>query len=145
MYCTVTDYQNLYGEAELRQLTDRDRSGAVDATVFGEVEAGIQDVINDYLLAPGSRVDPSSLPYATVPARLVQVAAALIRHKLFGVARSEAVVEDYKEALRYLESVAAGKIVPGGTAAVAAAAPAWGETEITSAGGRVFGEDDSFL
>lgn len=144
MYCTSAQYSALYSEAECRQLTDRARSGAIDEEVFGAMEGGVRSLIDDYLMAPGSRIDPATLPYATVPERITQIAAALIRYRLYGVNRSAAVIADYEEALAYLKSVAKGDIVPGGSTAIEAARQAYGESEVVS-GDRIFGRDTSFI
>jgi phage gp36-like protein len=144
MYCTAAQYEELYGADERQQLTDRERTGLADETVYEGVEAGVRSLINDYLLAPGSRVDHASIPFSDPPDRIVQVAAAIIRYRLFGVSRSDAVKEDYKEAMDYLKQVSRGDIVPGGVAAAETARASYGESAVVSAG-QVFNRDTSFI
>lgn len=144
MYCTAAQYEALYGAAEREQLTDRNQTGSADETVYEGVEAGVRSLINEYLLAPGSRVDYTSIPFSDPPERIVQVAGAIVRYRLYGVSRSEAVIADYKEAMDYLKAVARGELVPGGVAAVEAARESHGESTVVS-GDQIFNKDSSFI
>ena len=106
MYCTQSDLINRFGETELLQLTDRNRTGVIDDVVVAQAIADAGAEIDGYIC---SRVD---LPLAEddVPALLRLYACDIARYRLFDDGAFEQVTERYNIALRYLRDVAGGKV-----------------------------------
>jgi phage gp36-like protein len=77
-----------------------------------------------------------SLPLASVPPILTQYACDIARYRLYGDAAPEVVVNRHKDAIRFLERVAAGQIGLG----VTGIAPVAGSIS-TNAPSRVFSAD----
>jgi phage gp36-like protein len=111
-YATVQQLINRFGEAELIQLTDRptradpENAGTIDADVIEQAIADADAEINSYLTA-------YTLPLAVVPANLVRIACDITRYYLYDDQMIDIVEARYKNAIRYLEQVAAGKIALG--------------------------------
>lgn len=134
-YCTRDDMISRYGQEELVQLTDRSRIGAVDDT---ELSAKIADAgaeIDGYV---GTRY---TLPLSPVPLALVRVACSIAWFHLHRFERPDYVKDEYKNAVRFLEAVSAGKVSLGADAAGAQPAAASGAD--MEGGGRVFGRSDT--
>ncbi|MFZ2447497.1 MAG: DUF1320 domain-containing protein [Syntrophobacteraceae bacterium] len=108
-YCTIDDIRNQLEEVRLVQLTDDEGTGAV---VEARVDRAIGDAdeeINGYL---GARI---AVPVSPVPESLRRLSADLAIYNLFS--RREKVpehrIERYRNAVRFLEQVALGKISLG--------------------------------
>lgn len=136
MYCTQTDIEERFGLAELTQLTDRTRSGVVDAVAVARAATDAAAEIDGYLAGR------YSLPFEVTPTVLVRLACDIAIYNLFAVRRNGGMVEDvrnrYKDAVRLLENISNGKVMLGATpppastddAVVMVSAPvAWGREQ----------------
>ena len=132
-YCTPKNLIDRFGEAELVQLTDRDRLGVIDETVLAQAVSDADAEINAYLAA-------YPLPLAIVPANLTRIAADIARYHLYDDQMIDSVQERYKAAIRYLEQVASGKISLGPDAAGVKPDAAGDDVAFTS-DAPVFGRD----
>ena len=121
-YADLAALEDRYGAAEIVQLADRDRDGVADLGVLAVAQDSADRLIDSYLETGGYTV-----PVAAPPAVLVACSAALQRYDLFDDARPEAVVEDWKFWILWLQGVAAGKILLSlpGAAEPAAGSPAY--------------------
>lgn len=108
-YATAADLIDRFGECEVRQLSDRDGTGLVDAAVLALAILHAGDEIDAYL---GGRY---SLPLASVPRLLVGVCCDIVRYRLCGteVQETEPARNRFKDAIRLLESVRDGKLTLG--------------------------------
>lgn len=102
-YCTLDDLTDLFGEAEILQLTDRDQDGLPDAAYVAAVLADASAEMDAYL-----RVR-YALPLSETPARLRAVACDIARFRLYPLAVPEAVRQRYEDSRLYLKDVAAGR------------------------------------
>ena len=118
-YATQQDLIDRYGEQEVIQLTDRADPPAetIDAAVVAKALADAGAMIDGYL---GGRY---TLPLATVPPVLTGYAGDIARYRLYGDAAPDRVEKAYRDAIRFLEMVAAGKISLGAGAPAVAGAP----------------------
>ncbi len=102
-YCTLTDLTDVFGEAEVRQLTDRDGDDLPDAGYIAAVLADVDAEIDGYL-----RVR-YALPLSAVPNRLRALACDMVRYRCYPLAAPEAVRQRYEDARSYLKDLAAGR------------------------------------
>ena len=111
MYCTQADIEARFGQAELVQLTDRSRTGTVDAVAVAQAIGDATAEIDVYLATR------YTLPLSAVPPVLVRVACDLAVYHLFAARRSGGVVESvrdrYKDAVRLLENISKGSVTLG--------------------------------
>lgn len=99
-----------FGEQELIGLTDRDGSlGEINDAVLNQALADANAMIEPYL---GGRYD---LPLSETPPVLIRIACDFARYCLYDEAMSEVVKQRHDEGLRFLERVAAGKVLLGGS------------------------------
>lgn len=103
-YATLSDLIARAGEAEVRQVADRDRNGLPDEDVVTAALTHADNVVNGYVR---TRYD---LPLATVPDLVRTWAVSIARHFLHRNGPPEHVVADYKDALAALKDLAAGRI-----------------------------------
>jgi len=133
-YCTIDDIRKQVREAELIGLTDEEDTGAVvESVVTAAIEsAGVE--IDGYL---GGRY---ALPLVTVPAILTKLAADIAVYNLYalGDGPPESRKERYDNAVRFLRSVAEGKISLG---ANDPAGTGTADKPTVSAGEAVFSQD----
>jgi len=132
-YVTQQNLIDRFGQEELIQLTDRTQSGAIDAAVINKALADADAEINGYLSAK------YTLPLNPVPVVLERIAGDVARYFLYEDRVTEQVERRYKDALRFLESVAKGTIRIGVDAANQAPAASGGPQY--SAPDRVFTAD----
>lgn len=104
MYCTVADLVSRYGEAEIRQLSDRKRTGDIDVVVVDMAIADAGAEIDGYLAGR------YTLPLLQTPELLRLYACDIARYRLFEDGAYEQVTERYNNALRYLRDLAAGRM-----------------------------------
>lgn len=108
-YCTLSDILERIDEDRLIQLTDDEGTGAVSETRVATAIADADGLIDGYV---GTR---HAVPLDPVPAIIKTYSAVIAIYNLFGrrdrVPDSRA--QDYKDAVRFLELVAAGKISLG--------------------------------
>lgn len=133
-YATKTDMIARFGEAEVITLTDR--TGSLDA---------VDDAVLDAALAEAdAEIDPylaprHVLPLASVPKILAGFGCDIARYRLCGagVTATEEARNRYKDAIRFLENVASGKIGIGLDASNNVARPA-NTVQFKEPVGRVF-------
>lgn len=108
-YASRADMEARFGEREVIALTDRQGAGAVNEAVLTEALEAADDEINGYLRGR------YGLPLPTVPRLLSRVACDIARYRLCGteVTETEPARNRYKDAVKLLESIAAGKISLG--------------------------------
>ena len=126
-----------FGEPEVIALTDRENLGVVDDVVLDGALAEADAEIDPYL-APRHQ-----LPLASVPKILTGFACDIARYRLCGagVTETEEIRNRYKDAIKFLENVASGKIGLGLDAANNVAKPA-NTVQFAEATGRVFGRSE---
>lgn len=110
MYATRDEMVTRFGEGEVIALTDRVFAGAVDETVLaGALEAaGVE--IDGYI---SSRYQ---LPLAQPPKILTGYACDIARYRLCGSGTrvTDDIRDRYRDAVKFLELVAGGKVTLGG-------------------------------
>lgn len=109
MYATQSDMVLLFGEKEVRQITDRLLTGAIDTPVLTDALQLASDEIDAYI---GSRYP---LPLASTPRLLMRVCCDVARYRLLGsdVQETEAARNRYRDAIRTLEQVRDGHMSLG--------------------------------
>lgn len=107
MYATRAALIDRFGEAELIQLTDRERLGVIDDTVLDQAIADAAHEIDSHLAGR------YTLPLATVPPVLTRVACDVARYRLYDDAAPEEVRNRYKDGVRWLEALARGTVSLG--------------------------------
>ena len=108
-YATITAMKQRYGERDLIYLSERD-DGPADVINTAVIEQAINDasdVINGYL---AGRYE---LPLVTVPNLLEQFCCDIARYKLGTNDVPEHVETRYKDAIKFLMSVAKGELSIG--------------------------------
>lgn len=135
MYTSEQHLTDEFGELEMIQLTDRGEppSGAIDTQVVARAIEKADAEIDGYLAGR------YALPLASVPRLLVGVACDLVRFYLYKDVAPDLVVSRYKNAVRLLEAIAAGKVNLGLDAANQA--PTGANVVQFPASGKVFGRD----
>ncbi|MBB1293015.1 gp436 family protein [Pseudoalteromonas sp. SR41-4] len=108
-YATITAMQQRFGERDIIYLSERE-DGPVDVINTAVIEQAINDasdVINGYL---AGRYE---LPLVTVPNLLEQFCCDIARYKLGTNDVPEHVETRYKDAIKFLMSVAKGELSIG--------------------------------
>lgn len=105
-YTTLADMTDRYGERLLIDLTDRADvpTGEIDADVVARAIADAEALIDGYLAAR------YALPLVEVPGLVVTVAQQIAFWNLHLHDPSPKTAEDYKSAIRSLESISKGTI-----------------------------------
>lgn len=106
-YCTQADLVSRFGEEELIQLTDRDRTGAINTTVLQSAIADASAEVDGYL---GGRY---VLPLPHVPPVLSRICADLVRYYLYDDVPRDQVRQRYEDAVAFLKSIAKGQVSLG--------------------------------
>lgn len=110
-YATLSDLIERAGEAEIRQIADRDRDGAIDADVIESALINADNLVNGYV---ATKYD---MPLPSVPDLVRSWAVSIARYFLHHNGAPEHVVRDYDNALAALKDVVAGKatlsVAPG--------------------------------
>jgi phage gp36-like protein len=106
-YCTLQQLTDRVGEAMLIDLTDRAevRNHAVDAAVVARAQADADATIDGYLAAR------HSLPLATIPAMIADIAQAITLWKLHITEPEAKIKADYDAAMRALRDIANGTVI----------------------------------
>lgn len=132
-YAAKSDMIARFGEAEVIMLTDRENLGVIDVAVLDAALAEADAEINPYL-APRH-----TLPLTSVPKILAGFACDIARYRLCGagVTATEEVRNRYKDAIKFLDSVASGKLGLGLDPANSVAKPA-NTVQFGAPNGRVF-------
>lgn len=131
-YATQNDMTARFGEDELVELTDRDRAGTVDAGVLEAVLVDASAEIDSYLAGR------YAVPLAQAPRFLSGLCCDIARYRLCGSGTrlTEVINERYRNAVRFLEKVAAGAVSIGPIAG--GAVPAADNPVIFNSGGKAF-------
>ena len=104
VYATQQDMVDRYGEAELRDFSDRTGLGQIDATVVAQALASAEAQIDGYV---GTRYD---LPLPEVPPLLVDLACKIARFRLQKDGAIGRAREDYEDARATLKDLSTGKV-----------------------------------
>jgi phage gp36-like protein len=125
-YCTYTDLETAFGEAELIQLTDRQSAGVVNEAVLDAAIAAADAEINQRLRAKGWTV-----PIATSSPDLLRIAQDITRFFLHVDVAPEPVKDAFDRAIKKLDNYVKGLVdLDLGSPAPAAASGA-GDVEFT--------------
>lgn len=110
-YAVQADMVSRFGNDEVVALTDRDQAGVIDATVLSNALDAAAAQIDTYLSGR------YALPLQIVPRYLVTVCCDIARYQLcVGSTRGTEEIETrYKDAVRFLELAASGKVTLGVT------------------------------
>ncbi|MGR3981761.1 gp436 family protein [Pseudoalteromonas sp. 1181_04] len=108
-YATITAMQQRFGERDLIYLSEREDGpvGVINTAVIEQAINDASDVINGYL---AGRYE---LPLVTVPNLLEQFCCDIARYKLGTNDVPEHVETRYKDAIKFLMSVAKGELSIG--------------------------------
>ncbi len=138
-YATQQDMIKAFGEREIVALTDRERTGALNAAVLDHALEQADGEINPYL------VNRVNIPLSVVPPILVTHACNIARYRLTGseAMETEIIERRYKDAMRFLEMVAAGKVSLGVDAQGEQPTPPTGGAVQFSSGGHVFSREST--
>lgn len=109
MFATVDKMVDRFGMDELVALSDRNNAGVIDYQVVQAALASATDEMSPYL------INRYELPFASVPSVLTVFACDIARYHLTGTAvlETDVVANRYKQAIQFLDKVAAGKIQLG--------------------------------
>lgn len=124
MYATGDDMIDRFGEREARTLSDREFEGTPDMDVLKRGLSTATDEINGYIAGR------YTLPLPKLPPILKGICCDIARYRLTGTERtcSDEIRERYRDAIRYLEGVASGKVSLGVFADTGAAVPSAGSS-----------------
>ncbi|MBS7541493.1 gp436 family protein [Ancylobacter lacus] len=107
-YASLDDLVERAGEAEIRQVADRDRDGTPDPEVIAAALAAADQTVDGYLAVR------FAMPLSTVPPLVRKWATSIARYQLHRSGAPDHVVRDYRDALGELRDAAAGRIaLPG--------------------------------
>lgn len=102
-YAALSDLIERAGDAEIRQIADRDRDGTPDPDVVEAALIDADNVIDGYVFARYSR------PLPSIPPILKTWAVSVARYILHRNGAPGHVAQDYKDALASLKDVSAGR------------------------------------
>lgn len=111
MYATQAEMIARFGQKEVVALTDRDFTGVIDESVLTSALEMSGYEIDGYL---GGRY---TVPMPNPPQILIGFACDIARYRLCGtggVQVTDEIRDRYKDAIRFLEHVAAGRVTLGG-------------------------------
>lgn len=103
LYATPQDMLDRYDAADLEQLTDG--AGAPDEAVLTRRLQSASALVQGYV-----RAYFDSSKFAAIPALLVDLTCTIALHRLYGTAVPEAIRDQYRDAVRQLEAIAAGRL-----------------------------------
>lgn len=103
-YASLQDLIDRAGEAEIRQIADRDRDGTPDAAVVAAALAHADNIVNGYV---GTRY---ALPLSSTPDLVRTWAVSIARYFLHLNGAPDYVEADYKDAQTGLKDVSRGLI-----------------------------------
>jgi len=108
-YATTEDMTARFGQQEVIALTDRAAAGVIDETVLAQALAEATAEIEGYLTAR------YALPLASVPRLVVGICCDIARYRLSGasVLETDPTRNRYRDAVRLLEQIGAGKVSLG--------------------------------
>lgn len=109
-YVTTADFIARFGQRELDQLLPQ--APQDDGRTFAAAEADASAIVDSYLASRPGRT--YTLPLVSLPPRLVEIAADLVRYELYGNAAPEEVETRRDAAIAFLEKIAAGELTMAG-------------------------------
>ena len=109
-YVTTADFIARFGQRELDQLLPQ--APQDDGRTFAAAEADASAIVDSYLASRPGRT--YTLPLVSLPPRLVEIAADLVRSELCGNAAPEEVETRRDAAIAFLEKIAAGELTMAG-------------------------------
>lgn len=104
-YANRTDLVRRFGEQEIASLEDPDNTGSVDARVSTEALDDATEEANSYVAVR------YVLPLPTTPAPLSRACCDIARFRLYKDRPTEEVKYRYERAVKWLEQLAAGKVL----------------------------------
>ena len=110
-YATADDMLARFGETELVNATDREGTGLIDAVRIG---VALTAADNEIEAAIASKY---SLPLASIPSRLVDLACDIARYKMYPLEAPQLVRDRYSDAKAALLRIARGDetlVISGG-------------------------------
>lgn len=136
MYATRADMEARFGLNEVVMLTDRNRSGQVDDSVLAGALADAAAEVDGFLAGR------YPLPLTPAPRILTGYTCDIARYRLCGSSTlvSDDIRDRYRDAVRFLEHVASGKVSLGGMPSGEVAATSDNSVQLSSAG-SVFSRD----
>jgi phage gp36-like protein len=134
-YASQADMVNRFSEQEIIQLTDRNNTGAIDATVLERALADATAEIDGYLAAR------YQLPLTSTPTVLVRVCSDIARYHLHDDHIPESVAVRYKAAVDLLRQVSMGRVSLG--VSDTGDEPTSNDGAEVQSGGRVWDRADS--
>ncbi len=106
-YATQQDLIDRFGQAELIELSDRSRSGAIDAAVVARALGDADAEIDGYLASK------YTLPLDPIPLPIARIACDMARYHLHDDRVTEQVRKRYEDAIRFLKAVVSGEVTLG--------------------------------
>lgn len=134
-YATQQNMIDRFGNEELIELTDRDHTGAIDATVLNQAIKDASGVVDGYLSGR------YSIPLITVPPIIERITCDLARYFLYDDAATEHVQKNHDTAISYLKDASRGNVDLG--VDDTGSAPQTNNTATMTSGGRIMGRDDN--
>jgi phage gp36-like protein len=104
-YCTPQDLIDRFGEQELIQLTDLNRTRQIGQVVLNQAMVDADSEIDSFLRLR------YSLPLLTIPTELIAIACDITRYRLMREGATEAVAKRYELAVSFLKNLSSGKAV----------------------------------
>lgn len=137
-YASRDDMVKAFGQDECIALTDRDFTGAIDDAVLAGGLERASARIDTYL---ASRYP---VPWADTPGVLIGTCCDIARYELTGAStqNTDEVRERYRDAVRFLESVSAGRVTLGRLSDGSVADGSGSRARFTSSG-RQFGRNET--
>ncbi|AOJ13154.1 MULTISPECIES: gp436 family protein [Burkholderia] len=135
-YATSDDMVRRFGETEMIEISDRDQIGAVDVAVAGNALDDASAEIDTYLAGR------YTLPFMGTPRFIAGLCCDIARYRLCvgGTRMTDEIRDRYRDAVRFLELAAAGKVTLG---ELPSGAPVQPSTTIAfQSGSRIWGDDD---
>ncbi|WP_175892406.1 gp436 family protein [Burkholderia cepacia] len=135
MYATVEFMTARFGQREVIALSDRERTGDVNATVVGDALDEASAEIDTYLAGR------YALPIDPQPKMLAGICCDIARYRLCGgeTVMTDEIRDRYKSAIAFLKLVAAGDVTLGATTTGSVTQPDNSVQFVT--GTRVFGRE----
>ena len=134
-YCTQQDLIDRFGQDELLDLTDIQRTGEINHQT---VQRAIEDAES---LIDGFLASRYQLPLSAVPKSLTPIACNIARYQLYDEQTTDTVERRYKDAMNFLKAVSKGEVVLGVTADGVPTASE--DTAIIESQGSVFSRQSS--
>lgn len=104
-YANRTDLARRFGEQEIASLEDPDNTGSGDVRVSAEALDDATEEVNSYVAVR------YALPLPTVPAPLSRACCDVARFRLYKDRPTEEVKYRYERTIKWLEQLAAGKVL----------------------------------